>query len=171
MKLRTREAVLLLTVISLLAGCASTGQTVAAAPPVTKLSAYDSVVVNVTSSVPETSRETVQLESMIISSLRDSNLFRNVTAASAGGKGDLRIDAVISDLRKVSGAKRALLGGFAGRGNMVVDVKLVDAKSNNAVGTFTAKGTTSGGTVFAGTTEQAIELAAREIVEYIQKNN
>ena len=151
--------------------CASSGQTLNATPPSTKLGNYKRIVVNVTSSVEEASTETVQIENMIISSLRNMNAFQSVTSASSGSTdGDLRLNANISDMRKVSGGKRAVLGAFAGRGNLVVDVKLVDARTSNQVGAFTAQGTTSGGTVFAGTTEQAIELAVKQIADYVHSN-
>ena len=153
-----------------LSHCASSGQTLNATPPTTKLGSYKRVVVNVTSTVPDTSPETIQLESQVVSTLRGLNTFDNVSTANGGGSGDLRINATIADLRKVSGAKRAMLGGLAGRGNLVVNVKLVDTASGKEVGAFTAQGTTSGGTVFAGTTEQAIELAARQIAQYVQQN-
>ncbi len=162
---------LCLVVFSLvLAGCASQGQTLNASAPKTKLSAYKTVVVHVTSSVPDSSRESLQLESMIVSTLTNSKVFPAVTGASANGTGDLRVDANISDLRRVSSGARVMLGAFAGRGNMTVDVKLVDTSNGETVGSFTSQGTSSGGTVFSGTTDQAVELAARQIVEFLRQN-
>lgn len=164
-----RLAVLLVGVLPL-CGCASSGQTLNAQAPTTKLSAYKSVVVNVTSSVPDTSRETLQLESMIVSTLNTAKTFPAVSGGSAGGTGELRVNAVITDLRRVSSGARVMLGAFAGRGNMTVDVKLVDTRDGKTVGSFTSQGTSSGGTVFSGTTDQAVELAARQIVEFLRQN-
>ncbi|HEV2721359.1 MAG TPA: DUF4410 domain-containing protein [Thermoanaerobaculia bacterium] len=123
-----------------------------------------------TTSVPDSSRESVQLESMIVSTLTSSQVFPAVFGASANGAGELRVDANISDLRRVSSGARVMLGAFAGRGNMTVNVKLVDTRSGETVGSFTSQGTSSGGTVFSGTTDQAVELAARQIVEFLRQN-
>lgn len=168
--MKSRPVLFLLTIAMTLVRCASSGQTLNVTPPSSKLTDYKNVVVHVTSSVPDSTREALQLESMIVSTLRANGVFGNVAGSSAGGTGDLTVDANISDLRRVGSGKRVLLGALAGRGNMVVDVKLVDTASGNAIGSFTSKGTSSGGTVFAGTTDQAIELAARQIVDYILKN-
>jgi len=165
------RGLLFLVGLALLCGCASSGQTLKSVPPKTKLSTFQSVVVKVTSSVPDSSRETLQLESMIVSTLMSQKAFAAISGLSAGGNGDLRVDANISDLRRVSSGARVMLGAFAGRGNMTVDVKLVDTRSGDTVGSFTSQGTSSGGTVFSGTTDQAVELAARQIVEYIRQNS
>lgn len=168
--MKYRGVLLAVAGLLLLGGCASSGQTLKASPPKTKLSEFKSVVINVTSSVPDSSRESFQLESMIVSTLTSQKLFPAVTGKSAGGNGDLRVDANISDLRRVSSGARVMLGALAGRGNMTVDVKLVDARSGETIGSFTSQGTSSGGTVFSGTTDQAVELAARQIVEFIRQN-
>lgn len=63
-----------------------------------------------------------------------------------------------------------MVGAMAGRAGIDVEVELVDVKESRNIGTFVAQGRSSGGSVFAGTTPQAVERAAEQIVEFIQKN-
>jgi hypothetical protein len=62
------------------------------------------------------------------------------------------------------------VGGAAGRAGIDVEVELFDSEESKTIGTFVAQGRSSGGTVVAGTTPQAVERAVEQIVEFIQKN-
>jgi hypothetical protein len=83
---------------------------------------------------------------------------------------DLRLRARITELNKVGTTSRLLLGGLAGRGKVVVVSELLDTRSGQNIGSFNAEGQSSGGSAFAGTTEQAIERAAEQIVEFVVRN-
>jgi len=51
-----------------------------------------------------------------------------------------------------------------------VDVKLIDPETTKLIGECEVVGRSSHHSTFAGTTEQAIELAADKIVEYVHNN-
>lgn len=63
-----------------------------------------------------------------------------------------------------------MLGGLAGRGSITVNADLVDGKTGKKLGSFTSEGKTSGGTVFSGTTEQALRRAAEQVVGFVKQN-
>jgi hypothetical protein len=49
-------------------------------------------------------------------------------------------------------------------------VELIDLKMGKTIGAFKVEGKSSGGTIFAGTTPQAIERAVEQIVDFVQKS-
>jgi uncharacterized lipoprotein YajG len=162
----------LLVAVGILAGCASTGELRSITPVASRLSTYRAPVVDVSSAVPEASQETTQLETMAVTQLRSRGVYEKVMAGSAAGDAaaDLRLRARITELNRVGTGSRLLLGALAGRAKVVVAAELVDARSGQRVGSFTAEGQSSGGTAFAGTTEQAIERAVEQIVEFVVRH-
>jgi hypothetical protein len=137
-----------------------------------KLSTYKAMLLNVSSQVSGTSGEIVQLEASTIAKLREKGLFDKVISGSSSpdARADLRVNAKIIQLKRVSPGARVMVGAMAGRAGVDVEVELYDLKENKSIGTFTVQGRSSGGTAFAGTTPQAVERAAEQIVEFIQKN-
>jgi Domain of unknown function (DUF4410) len=164
--------VIFLFVVIFLGGCASTGKISTTVPMTVKLSTYKTMLLNISSQIPESSEEMVQLESMTIAKLRDKGLFEKIIVGSSSpdAQADLRLKAKIVALKKVSSGARVMVGAMAGRAGIDVEVELFDLKESKILGTFIAQGRSSGGTVFAGTTPQAIERAVEQIVEFIQKS-
>lgn len=170
MKSKHVFSIILVAVLSiLLLACASGGTTVAAAPVEAKLSKYKTLIVNTSSNVPNADTELVQLENLLVGKLRQSGSFAKVTTDTDVKQG-VRLDAKIVALREVSTAKRVMLGALAGRGRISVAVELVDVATGKKLGSFQSEGKTSGGTVFAGTTDQAIERVAEQIVDFVKQN-
>lgn len=169
----TRSRILGLSAITflalVLAGCASTSSTVASEPMETKLGKYKTLIINTTAAVEQADTETAQLEGVLSAKLKRTGLFQNVHTDTTRKDG-VMLNAKIVNLKKVSPTKRLMLGAFAGRGTMAVDVELVDAKTGKKLGSFLSEGKTSGGTAFAGTTEQAIEKVAEEIATFVKTN-
>lgn len=168
----TKYGLLFLLIIILLEGCASKGAITATTPVTLKLSTYKTILFNTSSQVPGSSEEIVQLESMTIAKLREKGLFDKVVsgASSPDAQADLRLNAKIIQLKRVSSGARAMVGAMAGRAGIDVEVELFDVKESKSIGAFVAQGRSSGGSAFAGTTPQAVERAAEQIVEFIQKN-
>ena len=153
-------------------GCASTGSIQIKAPMTAKLTNYKTMLFHVSSQVPETSQEVLQLEIITIAKLRDKGLFEKVIAGSTSpdAQADLQLNAEIMKLKKVDAGARVIGGAFAGQAHMIVDVKLTDMKTGKSVGAFQAEGKSSGGSIFAGTTYQSVERVAEKIVEFVQKS-
>lgn len=167
-----KHRVIFIFIVILLEGCASKGTITATTPMTLKLSTYKTILFNISSQVLGSSEEIVQLESMTVAKLREKILFDKVFSGSSSpdAQADLRLNAKIIQLKRVSPGARAMVGAMAGRAGVDVEVELFDLKESKSMGTFIAQGRSSGGTVFAGTTPQAVERAAEQIVEFIQKN-
>lgn len=155
----------------LLWGCAS-GALQTTTPMEVKLANYKTIVLNVSSPIFGANEEIAQFETMAVAKLQSKNLFEKVIAGSSSpdAQSDLRLDAKIVELKKVSSAERVMQGAFAGRAGITVDTELIDVKAGTKIGAFRAHGVSSGGTRFAGTTRQAIDQATDQIVEFVQKN-
>ncbi len=164
-----RYGVLFLFVLVFLGACAS-GNVSTKVAPTAKLSNYKTVLFNTSSQVPDSSEVVVQLEKMTVSKLNEKRFFEKIIVGSSSPdtQADLRINAKIVALKKVSKGARIMVGAAAGRSGLDVEVELIDLKDNKILGSFVAQGRSSGGTVFAGTTSQAIELAVQQIIEFIQ---
>lgn len=163
----------------LLFGCASSS--IYMREPVSiKLSDYKTLLVDVsTRNIGYFSDAKNQLENLLISELREKNLFKKVilNTSSEEESADLHLSVTIVDLLKVSRSDRMFWGYFVGgcfggpgSAKIRVDVKLIDPETTKLIGECEVVGRSSHHSTFAGTTEQAIELAADKIVEYVHNN-
>lgn len=162
-----------LAILSLLVGCASGGTTTPTQPLAQTLgSSYKTVAIKVIASAPDADADALSLENAIITELRKEPRFTKVISrtGSPDTKVDLVVNANITDIRKVSQSKRVMLGGLAGRGSVTVQADLVDGKSGRKLGSFSSEGKTSGGTVFSGTTEQALRRAAEQVAGFVRQS-
>ena len=167
-----KHGVIFIFILIFLDGCASRGAIKETTPMTLKLSIYKTMLFNISSQVAGSSEEIVQLETVTIAKLREKGLFDKVISGSSSpnAQADLRLNAKIVQLKRVSPGARVMVGAMAGRAGIDVEVELVDLKESKTIGTFIAQGRSSGGTVFARTTPQAVERAAEQIVEFIRKN-
>jgi len=157
-----RRCFLLGTAVVLM-GCASTGVLTLAVPPTVALKEFKTVSVKVDSNVAEASEEMKQLQTYLIAGLADTGRWQVVDA-----RAELQLNATITELHKVGSGARVLLGAFAGQASVDLEVEVTDSKGA-AVSKFKVTGKSSGGTIFAGTTDQALQQAAKEIVAFFQK--
>ncbi|NKB24006.1 MAG: DUF4410 domain-containing protein [Kiritimatiellae bacterium] len=171
-KIRSIAILMSLIGVIFVSGCASTGTILLHDSVTVKLSNFKNMMLDVTSQVSDSGQGVVQLESEIISRLRTKGLFERVFSRAAGDDAphDLTVLVTIKEIRKVSPGARVTLGAFAGQGKMIVNIQLLDASSGSVVAQATAEGKTSGGTVFAGTTPQAVSKIADEVVKLIEQN-
>ena len=167
-----KHGVIFIFISILLSGCASRGTIKETTPMSLKLSTYKTMLFSTSSQIAGISEEIVQLEAVTIAKLREKGLFDKVISglSSPDAQADLRLNAKIIQLKRVSSGARVMVGAMAGRAGIDVEVELFDVKESKNIGTFVTQGRSSGGTVFAGTTPQAIERAAEQIVEFIRKN-
>lgn len=158
-------------ILILLGGCVSKGAVSLTTPITANLSTYKTMLLNISSQFPGSYEEIVQ-QNMIIADALKKRLFDRVIAGSLfpDAQADLRLDAKITALKKVSPGERFWGGAMAGRAGVDVEVELFDLRKNKSIGAFFAQGRSSGGTIFAGTTSQAVRRAAEKIVKFIQKS-
>ena len=158
-------------VILSLAGCASSGVVKNASPISTRGPvSLDLAVVETSSSLTNAVTEKNSLNNAIISCLRQRAIFGAVNPDSTGlnqGSG-LKVRADIKEIKTVSDDARLWFGGLAGRAEILVQVTVTDLNSGRQIETFEAEGK-SGKSARAGTTGEAIQLAAEQISEEMVK--
>jgi hypothetical protein len=153
-----------------LAGCASSGM-VKHVSQVSSSAAIsrDFVLVETSSSITDGEPERRLLNALIISGLQETGKFGRVvgnkTAISPAD--GIKVGTEIKEIRKVSDAARLWTAGLTGQARILVLVTVADLKSGNQLASFEAEGKSSGGTTWAGTTDQAIQKAAEEVVDEV----
>lgn len=161
-------------VLLALAGCASSGF-VQNASPITARKPFDLdlILVKTSSSLGGSEAEQAMLNDAIVSSLRDSHLFKKVSGnqAELGSGSGITINANIVAIKKISKDQRLWAGALAGRARIQIQVLVTDLNSGSQIETFEADAESSGGSALAGTTSEAIERAAVEVVGEVCKIN
>jgi hypothetical protein len=148
-------------------GCsARSSAVVATAPP--DIGSYTTLAVTVSSSVENTAQETTTLAAEILAQAKASGRFKEVRPAAAkeSKARTLLLTANITEVKKVGGKKRFMLGVGAGRAHLLVHVDLKDARTGKPVGSYDVKGE-SGGSAFSGGTEDAVGKAGAQVVKVV----
>ncbi len=158
-------------VMVFLASCASKGVMINITPSEVKLSSYKSLWVSVSS---ETANEDEMrmLVDEVVKKLKSTTMFEQISGLEDSATPlDLHLKLNIVDVIRVSMQDRAFAGAIPGKAKILVDGELIDTASGNSVGSFRVEGKSSGGSVFAGDTRQAILRASEMIIEYISINH
>jgi hypothetical protein len=146
------------------AGCASSGQLLAQEPMSKPPASRSTILVEVVPFDPD-AREHVNAITMAIENKLFGEGFRPTRGKDSQ---DLVLRVEVTELRPVSESKRLWLGAFAGQATIRANVVVEGAGASEVVGRFTAEGKSSGGNIFAGTTEQAMDELAAQIAIYLQ---
>ena len=133
----------------------------------TKLSVFKTITVNVNSTVKKkgVGRLVKELKNQIVMDLNKEKLFKVLST-----KGELKLNVEITEIKQVSGAARILLGALAGRAKVHAKCEIINTKTNEVLRKFEAEGESSGGSIFAGTTNQAVKEISKSVVNYIKSN-
>lgn len=163
MKKAVRHLVLaiVLALFAAAMGCASSSSVSNAMKPTADLTSFKTVAVKVENRTDASADEQKLLKEQIEKKLRESGKWQAVEV------GEITVTATITDISRVGGASRLLLGAFAGRAGTKADV-LVAQKTGAIITTFSVEGKSGGGSTFSGGTDQSIEKAAEKIVEQLQ---
>ncbi|MBT3243832.1 MAG: DUF4410 domain-containing protein [Bacteroidetes bacterium] len=84
--------------------------------------------------------------------------------------GDILIECLITRIKRMSREARIMLGIMAGPASIEIQVKLIEQKSKKVIGEATVTGKSSAGTIASGTTEEAIQEAAKGVVKFVIAN-
>jgi len=155
----------------LLSACASQGVMINTTPTEVRLSQYRSLWVSVSS---ETANEDEMrmLADEVVRKLKSISMFEQVSGpGDSAAPQDLHLQLNIVDVIRVSMQDRAFAGALPGKAKILVDGELIDTATQQKIGNFRVEGKSSGGSVFAGDTGQAILRASEMIVEYISRNH
>jgi len=100
------------------------------------------------------------------------NLFDDVIIAKCPDDAEsiIMLNGDITYMKRVSRADRIAAGALAGKARVDIEVDLVDFQSGEVVGEASFQGTSSGGSMFAGTTEQALENTSQLIADFIKNS-
>ena len=154
-----------------LMSCAASNESIVKTPIATSLSLYKNIMVSVTqaTATPIDDEERDMLMKEICKGLELTGKFQQVNVSDPSGQkiGELLVEAEVININRVSRAARVLAGGLAGLASVELQVKLVDQKENKLIGETNVTGKSSGGTIFAGTTEDAIKEAAKGAVAFV----
>ena len=153
-------------------GCATSnyGTTVGLEKPLnTYLAAYFSADSEVAEDIGE---QLFKFEESTSDKLSEAKLFQVVNIGQWEGKCEKSLDikATVTRIRKVTGTSRFFFGIFAGDAVVEATVTVSDGMTKQTHGTYTVKGT-SGNNGFIGTTNTAINNAAKAIVKIIKENH
>ena len=159
-----------LVALLVLAGCASSSGLVKNASPIStnKPVSLDFVLVETSSLLSDLEDGKRLLNDSIIRGLRETSFFASVSGnrADTNSASGIKIRADIKEINKVSDSARVWMGGLAGQARIVVQVAVTDLNSGNLIETFEAEGK-SGDSARAGTTDEAIQRAAEQVVAEI----
>jgi hypothetical protein len=160
----------ILFVLLVLTGCASSGLVQHASPIATGTPvSIDFALVETSSTIGGLEAEKNLLNELIISDLRARGVFGEVGGepVAAGVTNGIKIKVVIKEIKKISHGEREWAGALAGRAEILVEATVSDLNSGKLIETFEAKGESSGGSNLAGTTEEAIQRAAEQVVAQV----
>ena len=161
-------------VVSLaLIGCASSGGIQHAGPIAIRTPvSIDFARVETSSALGDLEPEKNSLNELVISGLRARDVFGDVEGnglvPEASGDG-MAIKIKINEIKKISPGEREWAGALAGRARIMVGVTVSDLSSGRLIETFDAVGESSGGSNLAGTTDEAIQRAAEQVVAQVIK--
>jgi hypothetical protein len=161
---------LILLVLLILTGCASSGGIQHASPIATGTPvSVDFALVETSSVLTGLEAEKSLLNELIISGLRGRNVFGDVDgkAPAAGTSSGIKIKVVITEIKKISRGERDWAGALAGRARIVVGATVSDLSSGKRIEFFEVVGESSGGSNLAGTTDEAIQRAAGLVVAQV----
>jgi hypothetical protein len=104
-----------------------------------------------------------------VAALRQTRMFSRVvaTAATVERPTDFLMEIDLIGTREVSHMQRAFLGAFAGTASLSAEVRVLDTSTSKVVGKAVVGANTSGGNKFAGTTSEAVDRFAEQIVEFV----
>jgi hypothetical protein len=180
------QLILLIVAILFSFGCAAKRITTVTKPLTTKLSNYECLKIDQFTYEQSFREKKIQdaddemkankLREMFQKRVRDQifllDLFEEVVETECPYDADniILLKGEITYLKRVTKAARILAGAMAGRSRVDVDIQLIDHQTDDVVGAASIKGTSTGGWVGAGGTEEAFENAAQLIAEFIRNS-
>lgn len=152
---------------SFLSACAASGsvQKLSASAPAVDSAA--SGAVEVSTALPDKADSAEALKRAIVAQLVTKKVFKNVSDLSSA---DYVLRVNVTEVNEVSQTGRILFGALAGQASIGAQVDIYDKRQGAVISTLAAKGTSSGGHAFAGTTQDAIDLTAAQIADYLLEN-
>jgi hypothetical protein len=158
----TRRFVLVLSILGTLTACSSSVKTTMQAAPTESIEKFKTmaVIVNATEGGATDAEKFHRVLAGALTTLRRWDFVK--------ANSDVTLTVTIVELTKVSQPMRVLFGAMMGQASIETDVVLTDA-AGTVLTQFHVKGKSSGGSIFAGTTDEAFEEAANEIAAVLRR--
>lgn len=163
--MRLFRILLSLSLLAFLGACAASGTTQNLLVEPMVLADTSSVTIEVSTNVEDTEDLVPDLQNAIRTALLERGTFGQINGVGTPSSVVLKVEII--EANKVGGTSRILLGALAGRAKLRVKTEVFDGASGELIGAMVAEGKSSGGTVFAGTTSQAISRVAEQIGNWL----
>lgn len=162
-----KQMVLAALAAMFLSACAASGsiQTLSASAPAVDSSKTGGV--EVSTSLPDQSDSLTAFRSAIVAQLVNKKVFQSVGDAN---NSEYIVRVNVTQLSEVSQGARIFFGALAGQAGVTANVEVYDRREGRTISSMVAKGSSSGGHVFAGTTQEAFDQAAAQISDYLLQN-
>ena len=149
-------------------GCASSSKVMKSSmkEPV-RLSDYRELKVQVSSKRDYEQEHLAKLQELITHKQKAERAKRRAPASAQTQKEGLYLKVNVTKLSTVTKFSRIMFGAFAGRAEVIADVYVYEKGKNRPIGHFQVNGKSSGGSVAAGGTDEAIQKTAEAIVTYL----
>jgi len=107
---------------------------------------------------------------LVCRGLRQTQFYKSVSwnKEDINSGGGIKVTTNIKEIKKVSDNARLWAGALAGQAHILVRMTVSDLNSGNQIEVFEVEGK-SGKSAFAGTTDEAIQLVADQIVAKVVK--
>jgi|AGTN01.3.fsa_nt_gi hypothetical protein len=150
-----------------LSACAASGsiQTLSANAPA--VDTTKSGGVQVSTALSDKAESLDAFRNAIITQLVNKRVFGSIADTD---NSDYVIQVNVVELSEVSQGARIFFGALAGQAGVTANVDIYDRREGRTVSSMVAKGTSSGGHVFAGTTQEAFDQAAAQISDYLLRS-
>lgn len=164
---------LLFFYLAMAVGCTPTGSLTKTKPYDFNPKHYRTVMIKVSASEndSDTPKDIDLFEDILFRKIKDKKLFPKVIKGSNSSqdRSDLIINAELLRTKHISRKMEFWFGALAGRAEVIVNIDLVDQASEKNMATFRVSGESAGGSILAGTTEEAFNQAVDRVIAFIMK--
>ena len=154
-------------ILASMSACAASGEIRVANPMSVNMRGYQLVGLMVQAANPADEAEARMLGDWLMQQLPPAGIRLVDHRLRPDVPADVGIAIAVLQVRRVTQTERILVGGLAGRAGLVTHVRVVEIATRRVLGEATIEGKSSGGTVFAGTTEQAVREAGSAIAGWL----
>lgn len=150
-----------------LSACAASGSIKTTSDSAPAVDSGRSGAVSVVTSMKDRDDSVVAFRNAIVTQLVNKRVFQSVSDME---QSDYVVRVNVVDLSEVSQGARIFFGALAGQASVTANVEIYDRRQDRVISAMVAQGTSSGGHVFAGTTQEAFDQAATQISDYLLQN-
>jgi len=161
----------ILVILATMTGCAAFGTGSRVTEPfMVDIADFDSVGIRVEPGQPGYELEARRLAAILLRKLRSKVHFESVCDMdlSRGARPELGLLVRIDDVTRVGEAMSFFLGPHARMAGLILRVRLMRMSNKSYIGEAIIDGQYTGDDVHPSTTDDAIDIAARQVIEYLE---